>query len=95
MLETWAELSTQPSSLPVTSQVTSRDAQQGPLIRSQRRSGAQGGPRLWTSMSYLSIGPIPQLPEVSVAMGLVVKPPGSTAGPHEDVCTQAQGNDKF
>lgn len=87
MLVTWPELSTQPSSLHVTSQVASWDAQQGTLIQSQMRSGAQSSPRLWTGMSYLSIGPSPELPEVPVAMGLVVKPPGNAAGPHDDVCT--------
>lgn len=45
-------------------------------------------------ISHLSIRPGPQLPEVPVAIGLVVKPSSSTAGPQEDGCAPAKGDDR-
>lgn len=49
--------------------------------------GVREGSTTIGQMSYLSIRPVPQLPEVSIAIGLVIKPSSSTAGPHEDDCT--------
>lgn len=42
------------------------------------------GPNV-SQISYLSIRPVPQLPGVSIAIGLVVKPSSGTAGSQDGV----------
>ena len=48
-----------------------------------------------SQISYLSLGPVPQLPEVSVAIRPVVKPPGSTARSQDNGCAQTKENASY
>ena len=48
-----------------------------------------------SQISYLSLGPVSQLPEVSIAIWPMVKPAGSTARSHYSGCAQTKANTSY